>query len=160
MKRKPRAPGPDRTHPSSVLSEAEARGAGGGAGLYRRAQATPMFFVCPTVELGWYPAAFSQTKRYTHIKVLERKGTLGITVIKKIVIRLSYGEFHGGSFELFPRIFHRSDPDIFEFQIPTAVNLLQGPGIRLQTPHTPMLADSIFQKINVDVGRLSTKRGW
>ena len=41
-------------------------------------------------------------------------------------IGLSYGEFYGGSFELFSKIFHRSDPDIFEFEIPTAVILLNG----------------------------------
>ena len=61
-----------------------------------------------------------------HIKVTGRKGTAGDTVIKKIIIRLSYGEFHGGSFELLPKTFRRSDPEIFEFQIPTAVNLLNG----------------------------------
>ena len=58
--------------------------------------------------------------------MLERNGTAGDTAIKKNIIRRSYGEFHGGSFELFFRIFHQSDPDIFEFQIPTAVNLLNG----------------------------------
>ena len=46
--------------------------------------------------------------------------------IKKYVIGLSYGEFYGGSFELFFKIFHRLDPDIFEFEIPTAVILLNG----------------------------------
>ena len=46
--------------------------------------------------------------------------------IKKYVIGLSYGEFYSGSFELFSKIFHRPDPDIFEFEIPTAVILLNG----------------------------------
>ena len=59
-----------------------------------------------------------------HIKVLGRNGTSGVTVDEKIVNALSYGEFHCGSFELVPRNFHRSDPSIFEFQISTAVILL------------------------------------
>ena len=61
-----------------------------------------------------------------YIKVRKRNGTSGVTVDKKIVIALSYGEFHCGSFELVPRNFHRSDPAIFEFQIPTVVILLTG----------------------------------
>ena len=60
------------------------------------------------------------------IKVSGRNGTSGVTVDEKIVNALSYGEFHCGSFELVPRNFRRSDPAIFEFQIPTVVILLNG----------------------------------
>ena len=61
-------------------------------------------------------------------KVLGRNGTSGVTVDEKIANAVSYGEFHCGSFELVPRNFRRSDPAIFEFQNPTAVILLNGPG--------------------------------
>ena len=61
-----------------------------------------------------------------NFKVLGRNRTLGVMVDEKIANALSYGEFHCGSFELVPRNFHRSDPAIFEFEIPTAVILLNG----------------------------------
>ena len=61
-----------------------------------------------------------------YIKGAKRECRHKAPEIKKYDIGLSYGEFYGGSFELFSKIFHRSDPDIFEFEIPTAVILLNG----------------------------------
>ena len=59
-------------------------------------------------------------------KAMGRNGTSGVAVDEKIVAAISYGEFHCGSFELVPKNFRRSDPAVFEFQIPTAVILLNG----------------------------------
>ena len=57
------------------------------------------------------------------LQVLERNDPLGVTVIKASFTGLPYEELHCGSFELLPNTFQRSDPDMFEFKFPTAVDL-------------------------------------